>query len=125
MESMRLSFRKGDWIAAALVIVLICVSAVCFWSVDGTESPIIQIYQNNTLVKECSLDKEETFVIEGAYENTIVIQGGKVAITKSDCPGEDCVHSGWISSMGRSIVCLPNRVEIRITGESEVDFVVR
>lgn len=125
MESMRLSFRKGDLIAIVLVIVLICVSAVCFWSVDHSQSPIIQIYQNNTLIKECSLEKEESFVVEGAYQNTVVIQGGRVAITKSDCPGADCVHSGWISSMGRSIVCLPNRVEIRITGEAEVDFVVR
>ncbi|MBQ8917117.1 MAG: NusG domain II-containing protein, partial [Oscillospiraceae bacterium] len=48
----------------------------------------------------------------------------RACIAQSTCPGEDCVHSGWISSPGRSVVCLPNRVEIRITGSSEVDFVV-
>ena len=48
-----------------------------------------------------------------------------IAITGSDCPGEDCVHSGWIKASGRSIVCLPNKVEIRIVGQSDdVDFVV-
>jgi len=45
-------------------------------------------------------------------------------IAESTCPGNDCVHSGKIHSAGRSIVCLPNRVEIRITGESDVDYVV-
>ena len=123
--SMRLSFQKGDWIAIALVIVLIGVSTVGFWPKKQEQNAMIQIYQNNELIRECSLDAEETISVEGTYHNTIQIQDGKVAITESDCPGEDCVHSGWINSMGRSIVCLPNRVEIRITGEAEVDFVVR
>ena len=49
----------------------------------------------------------------------------EAAFTESDCPGRDCVHSGSIGSTGRSIVCLPNRVEIRvISAEADVDFVV-
>ena len=72
-----------------------------------------------------ALDSDTEVVIEGEYENVVTVKDGKVAITKSDCPGTDCVHSGWIHESGRSIVCLPNRVELRIEGASEVDFVVR
>ena len=66
-------------------------------------------------------------LIENNYTNKLVVKDGKVAIVESDCPGMDCVHSGRISGKGRSLVCLPNRVEIRIEGEmeSEVDFIVR
>lgn len=124
-SSMRLSFQKGDWIAIALVIVLTGVSAIGFWPKKQEQNALIQIYQNNILVRECSLEAEEVIRIDGTYHNIIEVRDGKVAITESDCPGEDCVHSGWIDSMGRSIVCLPNRVEIRITGEAEIDFVVR
>ena len=63
--------------------------------------------------------------IGGAYINRVEVRDGRIAIVDSDCPGEDCVHSGWISRPGRSIVCLPNRLEIRVTGTSDVDFVVR
>ena len=55
----------------------------------------------------------------------ITVSQGKVSITSSDCPGMDCVHSGAISASGRSLVCLPNGVEVRIVGRTDdVDFVV-
>ena len=83
------------------------------------------IYQDGSLIRELSLGTDTEVVIEGDYENVVTIKDGKTAITRSDCPGTDCVHSGWIHEAGRSIVCLPNRVELRIEGVSEVDFVVR
>ena len=55
----------------------------------------------------------------------LAINDGASACTASDCPGQDCVHSGAIHTAGRSLVCLPNRVEIRVvSGGSDVDFVV-
>ena len=62
------------------------------------------------------------------YSNTITVKDGKIAVTESDCPGEDCENCGWSDSTGRSIVCLPNEVEIRIIAEpseEDVDYVVR
>ena len=58
------------------------------------------------------------------YTNKIVCENGSISVTESTCPGGVCVSSGSISEAGRSIVCLPNRVEIRITGSSDVDVVV-
>ena len=85
------------------------------------------VYEEGKKVYEMSLNKNEEITIENRYRNKIVVQDGKAAILESDCPGMDCVHSGWISGKGLSLVCLPNRVEIRIEGEmdSEVDFIVR
>ena len=125
-KSVRLSFLKGDWIAVGIVLFCALGIFVLFIPKNPHEQEaVIQIYQDNILVKECALDTEDSFVLEGAYSNTITITDRRVAITESNCPGMDCVHSGFINSMGRSIVCLPNKVEIRIVGESEVDFVVR
>ena len=71
------------------------------------------------------LSENAEYVIRSEFENIIAVQDGRAAIIRSDCPGEDCVHSGWISAAGRSIVCLPNRAEVRIVGKvSDVDFVV-
>ena len=77
------------------------------------------------MIKTLSLDTDTSFEITGKYTNVITVQDGNIAITSSDCPGEDCVHSGAISSTGRSIVCLPNEVEVRVVNAaSDVDFVV-
>jgi hypothetical protein len=83
------------------------------------------VYLEGELVKTLSLDEDTCFTISGAYTNEITVKDGQIAITASDCPGEDCVHSGAIKATGRSIVCLPNELEVRvISGASDVDFVV-
>lgn len=41
-------------------------------------------------------------------------QGLRVAL--SDCPTQDCVHTGTITRSGQSIVCLPARIVIRLEG---------
>ena len=122
----RLTFQKGDLFAILLVILLTVGTAAAFipWNASSADA-VVQIWQDGTLINEYPLTAEETIHLSRDYENTIVIHGGHVAITESDCPGADCVHSGQIDRPGHSIVCLPNRVEVRIVGSSDVDFVVR
>ena len=125
-KHMKLEFCKYDFLAIGIVAAIAILVSVIFWtSVGAEEGSMLSVYQEGVLIKELSLDSDVEFVIEGDYKNVITIKDGKAAITESDCPGTDCVHSGWIHEPGRSIVCLPNRVEIRIEGASEVDFVVR
>lgn len=125
MDKSKLTFRRGDLLAIVLVLVLAAAVALFFIPNRGTtENAMVQIYRDGKLIQELSLESDQSILITGEYENTVVIRDGRACIGQSNCPGEDCVHSGWISSPGRSVVCLPNRVEIRITGSSEVDFVV-
>ena len=39
-----------------------------------------------------------------------------IRVALSDCPTQDCVHTGIIDRSGQSIVCLPARVIIRLEG---------
>lgn len=127
-REMRLKFCKGDAVVIVFVIVLAILTGVIFWIRMGTDDGnTVVVYREGKKIQEFSLDKNTEIFIENSYTNKLVVKDKKVAIVESDCPGRDCVHSGWISSKGRSLVCLPNRVEIRIEGEidSEVDFIVR
>ena len=68
---------------------------------------------------------EQEFTVTGDYTNTITVRDGKIAVTASDCPGHDCVSCGWVEHGGKSIVCLPNGLEIRVLADrGDVDFVV-
>lgn len=124
-KKMRLSFQKGDAIAILIVVVLIVISCVFFLPRGETENASVEVFRNGEKVYEFSLKEDRNFTVEGEYINVIAIKDGRVSIVESDCPGTDCVHTGWISSAGKSIVCLPNRVEVRVTSFDEVDFVVR
>ena len=128
-EKERLRFRRGDGIAIGAVIFTSVLMMIFFLTGQQSDGPrILRIYEDGTLIREMSLDQDGEYRIDGLYVNQVEVRDGKAAITASTCPGEDCVHSGWISQPGRSVVCLPNRVELRIEGGSvspDVDVVIR
>ena len=125
-RNLKLTPRKGDILAVIFVILMMVCTGMMFLPRTGNgESAVVQIWQDGKLTDQLSLENDARIEVKGKYHNIIEIRDGKAAIVESDCPGEDCVHSGWIRTAGRSIICLPNRVELRIVGvDSEVDFVV-
>ncbi len=44
---------------------------------------------------------------------------GRARVRTSDCPDKVCVRTGWIEHPGEVIVCLPNRIVVKIQGGSE------
>ena len=40
-----------------------------------------------------------------------------VEIIEASCPDKVCIHQGFITKASESIVCLPNKVHIKITTE--------
>lgn len=122
---MRLRFQTGDLAAVALVLLLAAIIfGICLPGGQQSASRA-ELYLNGERIRVIPLDTDGEFTLEGAYTATVTVSGGRIAVTASDCPGEDCVHTGWISAPGRSIVCLPGRLEIRISvTDAEVDFAV-
>lgn len=127
-KEIQLKLCKGDMVVIFFVVMLAVLVGVLFWMKTGNDKGnTVVIYREGKKIQEFSLYEEQEILIENDYTNKLLIKDGKAAIIESDCPGMDCVHSGWIRENGRSLVCLPNRVEIRIEGETEaeVDFIVR
>ena len=120
-----LRFRKGDVLAIVAVSLVAVLVALCFLPGKSSTSVTAEVYHQGELVKTLPLDQNTSFEIAGKYTNVITVHNGEIAITVSNCPGEDCVHSGGIHASGRSLVCLPNAVEVRVVNAtSDVDFVV-
>ncbi len=82
--------------------------------VDGKEYGRYSLYEKNGK----TLDVQTQF----GY-NKVEIADGKVRVADADCPDRLDVKSGWISSAGEMLVCLPNRFVVRIEGDKEVDGV--
>ena len=74
-----------------------------------------------------SLLEDRTVVVDqDGCMNKLRIEDGKVRMIDSDCRGSDCVHEGQISKTGETIVCLPNKVVVEITGgEGDFDAISR
>ena len=79
-----------------------------------------RIVLDNELVAELplsALSETVTLDVPGArYPITVEAENGRVRVPHSECPSQDCVHTGWVSRSGGQIICLPNRLVITVTG---------
>lgn len=84
------------------------------------------IYQDGREIQRVSLDAlAERKVIE-LGGNTICIERDGVYMLYSSCPDKSCVKQGKITKAGTAIVCLPNRVVVRLLpDENTPDAVLR
>ena len=88
-------------------------------AVTGHRPLTAAIVHRGQVVQTVELDRlteEMTVTVEGDYHLTILLDRDGVRVAESDCPGQDCVHTGTITRAGQSIVCLPEQVVVQLTG---------
>ncbi len=107
---------------AVLIAVLILLGAALFAAMrSGGEARQATVYLEGRTVWSCALTSEGEFEISGVR---VVVENGCARIAQSDCPDLCCVKSGEISRAGESLVCLPNRVSVTLSGEDMPDAVI-
>jgi hypothetical protein len=109
--------KTKHWIlifAALAAVCILCTLPLLF----GEDAQYAEIVSGGKLIKTVSLSIDQEFTVDG--RNTVTVKDGKIAVTWADCPDQYCVKRGFRSS-GGDIVCLPNRLVIRFTGEQEID----
>lgn len=93
--------------------------AVIFFPVFHSGGCVAEIYQDGELLTSIPLDGTGTpwrFTVTGenGCVNEIEVRSGSIGIISADCPDKLCVHQGFISNTGLPIVCLPNKLVIRL-----------
>jgi hypothetical protein len=87
------------------------------------EGDTVQIEVNGTVYKTVSLHTNQTLSVPGPLGYTIVtIQDGEVFVTESPCRAKICIRTGHISHSGQLIVCVPNKVVVRVMGKEELPY---
>jgi hypothetical protein len=120
-ETRRPFFKTADWI---LIGGLLVVAAVAFLLLRRTPTGgVVEVQVDGTIVATLPLDVDTTYAIDGVGggHNTLVIADGKATIIEATCPDGVCVRHRAIDKAGQSIICLPNKVVVRVVGEPIVD----
>lgn len=109
-------FKKADIIlACALIAVGLAISYI--FSFGQSEGDIVKIICNGRFFGSYSLNEDREISIDrNDHINKVTINNGTVSMSFSDCKGQDCVQQGIISKSGETIICLPNKIVVEITG---------
>lgn len=82
---------------------------------------IVEVSIDGKITEELDLRKDTELVLQSSSggTNTLIIKDGAAYISHATCPDKICIHQGKISKSGEMIVCLPNRLIVKIVGETD------
>lgn len=118
-----ISFKKNDAILIGVIIVIISLSAIAILLYQNSQEQghrIAVIAQNGVEIERIDLDTvEEPRIIElpGEYNETVLIENGRIRFEHADCPSQLCIKSGWLTKLGDMAVCLPNKAIVAIQSD--------
>lgn len=122
---MRSRLKWGDFVIIAVVLLL--AAALTAWFALGTSDGQLyaEVWQDDVLVERVKLTDETDREIDLDGHNVIVLVGKTARMESADCHDQVCVRTGTLTRAGQVAVCLPNRVILKIVGEtSEIDAIV-
>ena len=119
--------RRNDVILVAALLAAVALISLCWFLLREEGSTVTVEVAGNTFVSY-SLSQDRTVDIPtGDGElNRLIIRDGKAFMETATCPDGICVSHRPISRKGESIVCLPHRIVVTVTGnrEGEPDIIV-
>lgn len=105
------------WIIVFSVVALLCLAIWLFISNAFSQSMIVGIYKDGSLVEKIDLNSvtgEREITLSGDFgDNVILVSNGRIEMKSADCPDKLCVKHGELKSSSSPIVCLPNKVVIK------------
>lgn len=124
-------FKKGDIIIYFFIGIFFFFSFNYVMNMKTVKGNNIEIYVDNQLkyVYPLQKEKKDYFVDTNLGGVNVQIENMRVRVTTSNSPLKICVKQGWISNVGDTIIGVPDRLLIKITGKSskepELDGIAR
>ena len=113
----RVFFRRSD--IAVVAIILFTALGIWGWGMFAPqpEAKKIEIICDGKLTDTTALPADDDIIALGEDEHVkLELKDNKIRFLETDCPDKICVRTGFISKVGQSAVCLPNRIVVKITG---------
>ncbi|MFV0343977.1 MAG: NusG domain II-containing protein [Anaerocolumna sp.] len=118
-----INVKKNDIKLIAIILVL-AVAGMIFMFLTQKPGDKVIVIVDGEIYKEYSLNKDLSVDIEGVNGgiNHLVIEEGHADVTDADCPDKLCVNQKQIDKNGETIVCLPNKVIVKVISETESEI---
>ncbi|MCD7801877.1 MAG: NusG domain II-containing protein [Clostridiales bacterium] len=117
--------RRSDLllIGGLIAVGLVLTAFVLLSRMGGqSDSLTVVIRQDGAVVATLPLEEDAAYTVQGedGAVNRVVIEDEAVYMEEASCPDRLCVKQGKIRYAGDSLICLPNRVVVEITGQDDL-----
>ena len=110
--------KPGDVVVVLSAGLMIIGSAFLFWT--NGEGKMAVVYTDGVEFHRLELDQDTIIEATGPLGPSLIhVHDGKIWIEEAPCPHQLCRKMGKVGRRGGIIVCVPNRILIKIEGESD------
>ncbi|MBN1782075.1 NusG domain II-containing protein [bacterium] len=111
------NFRSGDFVIVGTISLMTLI--IWAWGMHVGRGHTAHVFSDGREVVVIRLDQDRQIHVPGPLgESVLEVSNGTVRFLSSPCPHQICVRMGAISRSSGSIVCVPNRILVRIPGNS-------
>lgn len=109
-----------------LLIAIVLAASVALWLVSqlsaSTDVTAVVAYVDGREVLRRPLVMNAVYEIPNAdgHVNVICVENGEVFMQEANCRDGLCIRQGRMKNTAKTIVCLPNKVVIKLEGDSGV-----
>lgn len=115
--------KPADSLVALVVLALAAALALSAWGGGRSGGLTAVISVNGQVTETVNLSRlsgpEVRELNANGYTLHLRLSPDGAEVTDSTCPNQVCVHTGHISRAGQSIVCLPARISVTLSGGAE------
>ena len=106
----------ADIILVISLVILTLVTSIFIYKKQTSNKIYVEVSINGEITNKYSVDENIEIMLKTG--NVLVIKDGNVCISNADCPDDLCVKQGTISKANESIICLPNKLVVRIVEDN-------
>jgi hypothetical protein len=124
LEVMVLIMNKSDMKLVGVLLIVISLIFI-FINVTKEEGGVAEVYYKDEIILNVDLSIDGEYVVDGELGDVILeVKDNKIRVKRENSPRNICSKEGFIGDSSRVLICLPNKITIKIVGESDIDGVV-
>jgi len=113
--------NKKDILVLSIIFLIISLVYIIS-SLHSTRGDTVLIQVDGKDFLRLSLNENRIVRVSGPIGISIVeIKDRRVRMLSSPCPDKLCIKEGYIDKTGQVIICIPNRIVIKIEGKAGLD----
>lgn len=111
-----------------LIIVIVLIAIIILFMIailnDNSNKKALVYYDNNLVLTIDLTEKEKKEYSVDGYNGVvkIIVEDGKIKVDEEDSPLHLCSKQGFIEETYETIVCLPNKIVIKIVSSKDTDL---
>lgn len=120
---MVLIMNKNDIKLILIVMFIVIISFVIIF-INRGKGETATVYYEDKIIKKIDLSTDGEYTVSGYLGDVVLeVKDNRIRVKEENSNNHICSKEGYISDKGSSLICLPNKIIVKIENDKEIDEV--